>query len=57
MGTGQVMTTLNLRVILTFVAEATTVSERLLLEDDKFLAVVDSADSMQDIVDWVNENY
>jgi len=55
MATGQVMTSLNLRVILTFVAEATTVSERLLLEDDKFLAVVDSADSMQDIVDWVNE--
>ena len=57
MATGQVMTSLNLRVILTFVAEATTVSDQLLLEDDKFLAVVDSADSMQDIVDWVNENY
>lgn len=57
MATGQVMTSLNLRVILTFVSEATTVSDQLLLEDDNFLAVVDSADSMQDIIDWVNENY
>lgn len=57
MATGQVMTSLNLRVILNVVSGETMVSDQLLLEDDKFLAVVDSADSMQDIVDWVNENY
>jgi hypothetical protein len=57
MGTGQIMTTLNLRVILSFVAGKTTVSEQLLLEDDKFLDVVNCADTMQDIIDWVNENY
>jgi hypothetical protein len=57
MTTGQLMTTLNLRVVLGFVAGETTVSEYLLLEDENFLAVARSADTMQDVVDWVNENY
>lgn len=57
MTTGQLMTTLNLRVVLGFVAGETTVSEYLLLEDENFLAVARSADTMQEVVDWVNENY
>jgi hypothetical protein len=57
MTTGQLMTTLNLRVVLGFVAGETTVSEYQLLEDENFLAVARSADTMQDVVDWVNENY
>jgi len=57
MGTGQLITTLNLRVVLGFVAGETTVSEYLLLEDENFLAVARSADTMQEVVDWVNENY
>lgn len=57
MTTGQLLSTLNLRVVLGFVAGETTVSEHLLLEDKNFLAVARSADTMQEIVDWVNENY
>lgn len=57
MTTGQLLSTLNLRVILGFVAGETTVSEYQLLEDENFLAVARSADTMQDVVDWVNENY
>jgi hypothetical protein len=57
MTTGQLITTLNLRVVLGFVAGETTVSEYLLLEDENFLAVARSADTMQEVVDWVNENY
>jgi hypothetical protein len=51
------MTTLNLRVVLGFVSGETTVHESLLLEDENFLAVARSADTMQEVVDWVNENY
>lgn len=57
MTTGQLLSTLNLRVVLGFVAGETTVSEHLLLEDENFLALARSADTMQEIVDWVNENY
>ena len=57
MTTGQLMTTLNLRVVLGFVAGETSVHESLLLEDENFLAVANSVDTMQEIVDWVNENY
>lgn len=57
MATGQLLSTLNLRVVLGFVAGETTVHESLLLEDENFLAVARSADKMQDVVDWVNENY
>ena len=43
--------------VLSFVAGETTVSEYLLLEDDNFLAVARTAESPQELVDWVNENY
>lgn len=57
MNTGQLLSTLNLRVVLSVVSGETTVSQDLLLEDADFLSAVKSADSMQEIVDWVNENY
>jgi hypothetical protein len=55
--TGQLLSTLNLRIVLVCVAGATTVDENLLLEDPEFLKVARSADKMDQIVDWVNENY
>jgi hypothetical protein len=57
MTTGQLLSTLNLRVVVGFVAGETTVNESQLLEDENFLAIARSADTMQEIVDWVNENY
>jgi hypothetical protein len=57
MSAGQVLTTLNLRVVLSVVAGETTVSEYLLLENSEFLKIAQSADTMEQIIDWVNENY
>jgi hypothetical protein len=57
MSAGQVLTTLNLRVVLSVVAGETTVSEYLLLENPEFLKIAQSADTMEQIIDWVNENY
>ena len=54
MNTGQLLTKTG---VLSFVAGETTVSEYLLLEDDNFLAVARTAESPQELVDWVNENY
>jgi len=57
MTTGQLLSTLNLRVVLGFVSGETSVHESLLLEDEDFLAVARNADTMEEIVEWVNENY
>jgi N-dimethylarginine dimethylaminohydrolase len=57
MNTGQLLSTLNLRVVLSVVEGETTVSGNLLLEDADFIAVARSADTMSEIIEWVNENY
>jgi hypothetical protein len=57
MTTGQLLSTLNLRVVLGFVAGETSVHESLLLENEEFIAIARSADTMEEIVEWVNENY
>jgi len=43
--------------VLSFVAGETTVSEYLLLEDENFLELARTAETPQQLVDWVNENY
>jgi hypothetical protein len=57
MTTGQLVSTLNLRIVLGIVAGETTVSEQLLLENSEFLAFARSADTIEEVIGWVNENY
>ena len=54
---GQLLTTLNLRIVIGEVSGATLVDENLLLGDAEFLKVAGSADSLPEVIDWVNENY
>jgi hypothetical protein len=57
MTTGQLVSTLNLRIVLGIVAGETTVSEQLLLENSEFLAFARSADTIEEVIGWVDENY
>jgi len=57
MTTGQLLATLNLRVVLSVIAQETTVSEHLLLEDSNFLKVVRNANTMEEVLGWVEENF
>jgi len=57
MPTGQLLATLNLRVVLSVIAQETTVSEYLLLEDSNFLKVVRNANTMEEVLGWVEENF
>ncbi len=55
--TGQLLSTLNLRVILSMVAGETTVDEYLLMENAEFLTAVRKANKIEELYDFVNENY
>lgn len=57
MPTGQLLATLNLRIVVSVVAQETTVSEHLLLEDSNFLDVVRNANTMEEVLGWVEENF
>jgi hypothetical protein len=54
---GQLLNSLNLRVIASAVEGETTVSYDLLLEDDEFLKIVRYANKLEEVIEWVNENY
>ncbi len=54
---GQLLNSLNLRVIASAVEGETTVSYELLLEDDEFLKIVRYANKLEEVIEWVNENY
>lgn len=54
---GQLLNSLNLNVIASAVEGETTVPYGLLLEDDEFLKIVRYANKLEEVVDWVNENY
>lgn len=54
---GQLLTSLNLRVVVSMVSGETTVDSHLLYEDEEFLKVVQNANYLEEVVDWVNENY
>lgn len=54
---GQLLSTLNIRVIASMVEAETTVPYSLLVENADFLAVIRKADSIEEVLDWVNENY
>lgn len=55
--TGQLLGTLNLRVILSMVSNETTVDEYLLVENSDFLTAVRKANKIEELYDFVNENY
>lgn len=55
--TGQLLSTLSLMVVLSIAETETTVSGLLLSSDDNFLKMVRSADTIDEVIDWVNENY
>jgi len=57
MDTGQLTTSLNLRIVVNIVAGATSVDEFLLLEDAEFLKFARSADDLPQVIAWVRENY
>lgn len=54
---GQLLSSLNLNVIASAVEGETTVPWTLLLEDEEFVKVVKYANTLEEVVEWVNENY
>jgi hypothetical protein len=54
---GQLLSSLNLRVVASMVEAETTVPYVLLIENTEFLNFVSKADKIEEVVDWVNENY
>lgn len=54
---GQLLSTLTLNVICSTVSANTTVDYYLLLEDSEFLKQASKADTLQELYDWVEENY
>ena len=47
----------GLKTVMATVEAETTVSAYLLLEDENFLAALRSVDTLEQLIDWVNENY
>jgi hypothetical protein len=43
--------------LLGMVAGATTVPSYLLMEDEDFVAILESATTLEEITEWVNENF
>lgn len=54
---GQLLSSLTLNVIASAVSAETTVEYYLLIEDTEFLRAASRANSMNEMIDWVNENY
>lgn len=54
---GELLSSLNLNVIMGVVEAETTVSRYTLIEDAEFLKVASYANKMEEVVDWVNDNY
>lgn len=57
MNTGTLLSTLSHRVIASAVSGETTVYAGLLLEDSDYLEFVNGADTIEQVVEWVSENY
>lgn len=54
---GQLLSTLTTRVIISVVSGETTVPAELLYENEDFIRELARANTMEELVDWVNENY
>jgi len=57
MTTGNLMATLNPNIILSMVEGETTVPATMLVENPEFVELVKSADEIEELTDWVNENF
>jgi hypothetical protein len=47
----------GLNTVMATVEAETTVSAYLLLEDENFLVALRSVETLEGLIDWVNENY
>ena len=54
---GELVSELGTNGVLLAVEGETTVSGHLLLESEEFLAEMKNAKTLEQLVDWVNENY
>jgi hypothetical protein len=54
---GDLVSELGVKAVMSMVESRTTVSAQLLLEDESFLVALRSAETLEQLVDWVNENY
>ena len=54
---GQVLSTYSLRVVLSVIEGDTYVPAFMLMEDEEFIKLAQSADSLDELRDYVNENY
>jgi hypothetical protein len=54
---GKLVSELGTRKVLSMVEGETTVSGYLLMESEEFLAELRKADRLEELVDWVEENY
>lgn len=54
---GQLLNSLNLNVIASAVEGETTVPYGLLLENSDFIKVVKYANTLDEVIEWVGENY
>ena len=54
---GQLLSSLTLNVICAEVSSLTTVGYYLLLEDQDFLKQASKANNIDELCEWVNENY
>jgi DNA-binding transcriptional regulator YhcF (GntR family) len=54
---GNLVSTRGVMAVVAAVEAETTVSAYLLLEDENFLAALRNANDLEEIINWVNENY
>jgi hypothetical protein len=55
--TGNLLSEVKLKQVLALVEAKTTVSGYLLVESDEFLEMLIGADTLDQVIGWVNENY
>jgi DNA-binding transcriptional regulator YhcF (GntR family) len=54
---GNLVSSRGVMAVVAAVEAETTVSAYLLLEDENFLAALRNANDLEEIINWVNENY
>ena len=54
---GDLVSERGVRSVMATVEAETTVSAHLLLDDENFLVALRSAETLEELIDWVNENY
>lgn len=54
---GNLLYTMSFRTVVGFVSAETTVDAYLLFEDNDFLEMVRTVDTIAEAIEWANENY